>query len=220
MERWRLGAVLSIVVLALAEPATAQERYNNHDDFATRGDRYDPGAHDGPQVVTVGSKLKAAIAAARNNDWSTAQARLEDAHQVSNPSDLDRFEIEVVSGFIAINTGDHAMALASYRKVIASPYFRSAQARHEQEATLKNAMILSNEVGAFSDAISYGETLDDGWRLDDVSALALASAYFGNRDYRKAETMAQKAIDLASDAGRPVSEDARQILAKSRANLK
>jgi len=216
----RFGAGVCIAVIALASPASAQEHYNSHDAFATRGDRYDPGANDGPQIVTVGSRLKAVIAAARDNDWTTAQARLKEAYEVANATDIDRFSIDVVSGFVAINTGDHATALASYRKVIASTYFHSAQTRREQEATLKNAMILCNEVSAFSDAIAYGELLDDGWRLDNVSALALATAYFGNKDYAKAQRMAQKAIDLANDAGRPVSDDARQILAKSAAYLK
>ncbi len=202
-------------VLAVACVAPAQ----GGDSAATRGDRWDGGINEGPKVVTVGSSLKAVLAAAANRDWPTAQAKLVDAHAVANPTDIDRFEIDVVTAYVALNTGDYSTALASYRKVITSPFFRSAQSGKEQQFTLKNAMILSNQAGDFTTAVTYGEMLAERDALDEVSANALAVAYFGNKDYAKAHAMATRAIDLANGSGRPADPSAIQILAKTKTYL-
>ena len=181
-----VGAMLCVAILAtwVSHHATAQivggamqpspypERRPTDlmDPSSTSGNRHDVDGdpwgktevHMSPAVRAV---LKALLAAAAQKDWTTASAKLLEAREIRNTTEFDRFEIDVMASFVSINTGDHAAALASYRKVIASPFFVMAQTREEQSATLKNAMILSNKAGDFANAIAYGGKLAAMGRL-------------------------------------------------------
>jgi tetratricopeptide (TPR) repeat protein len=216
MRRGIPAAILAAVLQQV--PASAQNRYWQPDPAATRGDRYDPGANEGPKIGAASDALKSAMAAAQKKDWAAAKANLEEARRYPALSDFDRFEIEVMNGFVALNAGNYGTARESYRNVIASPYFGS-QSLAEQTATLKNAMILSNEIGDYPTAAIYGEKLAEKGPLDDVAALALATAYFGDKDYAKAQHLAQDSIDMAARAGKPASDGALQIVAKAKTYL-
>jgi hypothetical protein len=210
------GAVLALALLHA--PASAQNRYWQPDPAATRGDRYDPGANEGPKMGAAGDALKAAMAAAQKKDWSAAEMHLAEARRYPSLSDFDQFEIDVANGYIALNAGNYGTARESYRAEIANPYF-AGLAPAEQKATLKNAMILFNEISDYSTATLYGEKLADKGPLDDIAALALATAYFGDKDYAKAEHLAQDSIDMAAHAGKPANDGALQIVAKSKTYL-
>jgi hypothetical protein len=167
----------------------------------------------------VGRSLSALMEAAAKRDWVTAVARLMQARAVPHPSDLDLFEIDVVASFVALNTRDHSTALASYRKVIASSFFATALTPQEQRATLKNAMILSNEARDFAQAISFGEKLAAMGPMDSASAVPLAFAYLADGRYSEAQTLAQATIDAAVAAGEKPDEAALEIVLKSKATL-
>ena len=195
-----------------------------YDPSAVHGDRHDvddnPFVKQPPRMSSAVSDLmKATLAAAGQKDWTTAKAKLQEARAISDATPFDSFEIEMVAAFVALNTGDHASSLASYKKVIDSPYFATAQTKPQQSAMLKNAMVLANEGGDFTSAISYGAKLSAIGPVDDQSAIALAVAYYGNKDFATAKTLAQKAIDAAIAAGTKPSEVAAEIVTKSSANL-
>jgi hypothetical protein len=165
----------------------------------------------------VGAALQALLAAAGQKDWTKAKSKLLEARAASGATEFDQFEIDVMASFVALNTGDHDGALSAYRNVVASPFFESAEMPVEQVATLKNAMILSNEVADYPSAINFGNRLVAMGSIDDAAAVALAVAYFGNKDYVDAQSMAQKAIDAAIAAGKKPDQIALQIVAKSSA---
>jgi hypothetical protein len=165
----------------------------------------------------VSVALKSLLVAAGQKDWTTAKAKLLEASAVPNSTDYDLFEINVMTSFVALSTGDHATALATYRNVVGSPFFDSAETSAEQSATLKNAMILANEAGDFPSAINFGNRLAALGPMDDASAIALAVAYFGNQDYADAQSLAQKAVDAAIAAGKKPDEIALKIVSKSSA---
>ena len=169
--------------------------------------------------VRVNDLVKSTMAAAGQSDWTTAKAKLAEARAISNPTEFDTFEIEMVEAFVAVNTADHAAALASYKKVVDSPYFTATQTKPQQSSTLENAMILANEASDFTDTISFGTKLAAIGPVDDATAIALAFAYYGNKDYATAKTLAQKSIDAAIAAGTKPSEVAAEIVAKSSARL-
>jgi hypothetical protein len=194
------------------------------DPSATHGDRHDvddnPFLKQPPRMSpSVSDLMKATLAAAGQKDWTTAKTKLQEARAVSNPTAFDSFEIEVVAGFVSVNTADHATALASYKKVIDSPFFATAQTKPQQSAILRNAMVLANEGGDYTSAIGFGAKLAAAGPLDDQSAIALAVAYYGNKDYATAKSLAQKAIDAAVAAGTKPSEIAAEIVTKSSASL-
>lgn len=165
----------------------------------------------------VGRALEALLAAARQHDWQLARTKLKEARAVSSPNDFDQFEISVMASFVALSTDDHETALASYRDVVASPFFDTVETSSEQSAILKNAMILSNKVGDYPSAITFGNRLISLDPIDDSSAVALAMAYFANDDFIDAKSLAQKAVDAAVAAGRKPDEIALQIISKSSA---
>ncbi|MFI4934213.1 MAG: hypothetical protein ACHP7N_06315 [Caulobacterales bacterium] len=226
MELKSVAAALGATMLAAAafQTRAAEQMPSQSITGATYGGNPDatgvPPAAAGPMMsAPVSDLLKALMDAAGRHDWTTAKAKLVRVRAVNNPSDFDRFEIEVVSGFVAVNTGDHTGALASYKRVIASPLFATAETPQQQSAMLKNAMILSNEAGDFAGAVAFGEKLAARGAMDDTAAVALAFAYFGAGDYAKAAALAQKAIDAAVAAGKQPDDSAVQILSKSKANL-
>lgn len=194
------------------------------DPDAVNGDRHDVDNdpfHKTPPRMSpdVSNLMRATLAAGGEKDWTTAKAKLAEARTVAHQTPFDMFEIEVVAAFVALNTGDHASALASYKKVIADPFFETAQTHAQQSAALKNAMILSNEASDFTSAIAFGGKLAAVGPIDDATAIALAVAYFGNGDYSTAKSLAQKCIDAATAAGIKPSEIATEIVAKSTASL-
>lgn len=167
----------------------------------------------------VNDLVKATLAAAGQKDWTTAKAKLAEARTISDPTAFDTFEIEMVAAFVAVNTADHAGALASYRKVIDSPFFTATQTKQQQSSALENALMLANEASDFTGAISFGSKLVALGPVDDQATIALAFAYYGNKDYATAKTLAQKSIDAAVAAGTKPSEVATEIVAKSSANM-
>ena len=171
------------------------------------------GAHMSRAVAQL---LSALMAAAKRGDWVTAEAELMQARGVQSPSDLDRFETDVVASFVALSMRDHATALASYEKVIASPLFATAQTPQEQRATLQNAMVLSNEAGDFAQAIAFGEKLAARGPMDRASAIPLAFAYLADGRYSQAQALAQKTIDADVAGGRKPDESALQIVLMSK----
>jgi len=124
-----------------------------------------------------------------------------------------------VTSFVAINTGDHATALASYERMIASPYFTTGPTPDEQRAMLLNAMILSNEAGRFEDTVALGGRLGPMGPLSESAAVALAFGYLGNHEYADAEAVAQKAVDAAVAAGKRPNDSALQIVLKCKESL-
>jgi tetratricopeptide (TPR) repeat protein len=190
---------------------------------AVNGDRHDvdPGVVNvGPQMSPgVSAAVKSVFIAAKNKDWDKAKAKLQDAREVPSPTAFDLFEIEIVTGYIAINTGDHAGALASYKKTIADPLFAKSMKVPEQAGTLKSAIMLSNEAGDYAGAIDLGQKLIATGAIDETAAVALATAYFGTKNYVMAQTLAQKTIDAATAAGKAPNDTAVQIVAKSKAAM-
>lgn len=194
------------------------------DPYATHGDRHDvddnPFHKEPPRMsVRVSDLMKSTLTAAGEKDWTTAKAKLEEARAISNPTEFDTFEIETVAAFVCVNTGDNAGALASYKKVIASQFFATAQTSAQQGSTLRNAIILANAASDFTSAIGFGAKLSAIGPVDDATAIMLAMSYYGNKDYATAKSLAQKAIDAAIAAGTKPSETATEIVTKSAANL-
>lgn len=191
------------------DPAAAHSARHDVDDFRKQ-----------PHMsMRVNDLMKATLSAGGQRDWTTAKAKLEEARAVSNPTEFDSFEIETVAAFVAVNTGDTASALASYKKAIASPFFATTQTKAQQSSTLRNAIILANAASDFTSAIAFGAKLTAIGPVDDATAIMLAMAYYGNKDYATAKSLAQKAIDAALAAGTKPDETATEIVAKSSTNL-
>jgi tetratricopeptide (TPR) repeat protein len=218
-----LGAA---VVAAAGVQASAQQAaprsYTPADVAYRAGHAVGPGAA-APAAAhmsrAVSRLLIALMDAAKQGDWVTAEARLMQARGVQAPSELDRFEIEVVASFVALNMRDHPTALASYEKVIASPLFATAQTLREQRAALQNAMVLSNEAGDYAQAIAFGEKLAASGPMDGASAVPLAFAYLAAGRSSEAQALAQKTIDADVAAGMKPDQAALEIVSRSKAGL-
>lgn len=173
----------------------------------------------GPKATkAVGIELQAAITAAQANDFATAQQHIAAAKAAPDQNDFDPVEIDIVSAFVALGQNDHAAALAAYKRIIASPYFTQAEKPEDQVATLKNTMMLQAEAKDYAGAIQSGERLAASGSLDDKAAASLATAYYFNKDYAKARSLAQKAIDAATAAHTKPDQSAMQIMFNSYAD--
>jgi hypothetical protein len=217
------GAIAGSSMFRPPMPITNPERHG--DRSAVTGDRHDvdpgfPGqAGTTPHMsAAVSFALREALFAVHRKDWETAKAKLREARAAANASDFDRFEIEVAASYLALNTGDRRDALDSYKKVIASAFFKT-QTALERSATLRNAMILSNEVHDFPGAVSLGTRLASEGPLDETAAIALATAYFGDKNYAAAQTLAQRTLDAEVAAGMATNTSAMQIVAQSETSL-
>ncbi len=224
---------LAAVVFALAlAPAGAWQVNQIHGDLehratdgtdpaATRGDRHDvDGDKPRPMMSPVVSALmKQVLTAAGQKDWVTANNYVLLARDYTSMTRFDRFEVELVAGFVALNTGKDTAALTTYRFAIGSPFFPTALALPQQRDMLRNAMILSNKAGDFRDTIAFGNKLAALGPLDEGAALTLAMACLADKDYAAAQTLAQKVIDAALAAGHKPEDAALQIVANSKTAL-
>ncbi len=205
LSAWLLGGVAAVAITAATVPAQAADT-----------------APAKPKTTKgVGLALQAALAAAQAKDMTTAQAKLAEARAVTDVTEFDRVEIDQVAAYIAINStpSDHPGALAAYKSAIANPSF-SMLDPGEQASTLKNAMILCNEIKDFAGAVQIGERVMATGHMDDATAGSLAVAYYYNKDYAKARTLAQKSIDAAVAGGNKPDQGTLQIMLKSYADQK
>ncbi len=181
------------------------------------------GAKDttGPHMSNALAKaMKALFGAAGQKDWIAAKSNLDEARAIPDPSDFDRYEIEVAASYVAIGLSDQLAALTSYRKIFASPFFSSVQKPDEQSAMLKNAMVLSNAAGDYAGAVTMGTRLATMGPLDETSAIELAIAYFGDKDFVRAQNLAQKIIDAAVAAGLKPNSTAEKIVEQCKTAVK
>jgi hypothetical protein len=173
----------------------------------------------GPKATkAVGVELQAAITAAQAKDYATAQQHIAAAKAAPNQNDFDPVEIDIVSAYVALGLNDHAGALAAYKRVIASPYFTQAEKPEDQTSTLKNTMMLEAEAKDYAGAIQTGERLAASGSLDDRAAASLATAYYFNKEYAKARSLAQKSIDAAAAAHTKPDAAALEIMFNSYAD--
>lgn len=177
-------------------------------------------APKGPHMSSAMSvAMKAVFTAAGAKDWPTAKARLDDARKLPDPTDFDQFELEVGTGYVALNTGDKAGAFAAYKKVIGSQFFTKGLSPQDQSGTLRNGIVLANAAQDYPTAISFGQKLAANGAMDENSAIAVATAYFGNKNYAAARDLAQKAIDAETSSGGKPNETAQKIVEQSKASL-
>ncbi len=205
LSAWLLGGVAAVAITAATVPAQAADT-----------------APAKPKTTKgVGLALQAALAAALAKDMTTAQAKLGEARAVTDVTEFDRVEIDQVTAYIAINStpSDHPGALAAYKSAIANPSFPLLE-QSEQTGTLKNAMILCNEIKDFACAVQIGEKVMATGHIDDMTAGTLAVAYYYNKDYAKARTLAQKSVDVAIAAGNKPDHGSLQIIMNSYADEK
>src|SRR5690349_16336059 len=182
----------------MLQPPTDPRRLTETGDPSLRGDNNPSRKPQPPRMSPrVNDLMRATLAAAGQKDWTTAKAKLEEARTVPDPSEFDSFEIDNAAAFVSVNTGDYKSALASYKKVIASPFFAVSQTSALQSSTLKNAIILANAASDFTSAIAFGAKLAAIGPVDDATSVMLAMAYYGNKDYATAKSLAQKSIDAA-----------------------
>ncbi len=225
MKAVSIAAAIGATVLVTASLARAdmdtqsrpvtRDMSNMHEDAQKGGD---PNANSGPHMSSAVSKLvKAVVDAGGKKDWTTAKAKLAEARALSGLTDFDLFELDVVTGFVAVNTGDHPGALASYKKEIANPLFATALSKGDQVGTVKNAMVLSNEATDYPGTIALGQTLMSIGPLDTSAAITMALAYYAKGDYAMAQSLAQKAIDADVAAGKTPNPTAAEIVVKSKA---
>lgn len=231
MNKSCINVVRGAIILAAMAIATVEASASPQSDCVMRTDGWigcDPArstqvptnAASAPGTamsMPIGKLLKAAFDAGARKDWATAKARLSDAVAIQSTNEMDQFEIDVTTSFVAINTGDHPAALAAYKRTATNALFPTALTPLEQRGTLKNAMVLCNEIGDYKGAITFGERMIANGAIDNSTAVSLALAYFGNGDWAKAQDLAQKAIDAAVAAGIKPNDTALQIVLKSKA---
>ena len=122
----------------MLQPPTDPRRLTETGDPSLRGDNNPSRKPQPPRMSPrVNDLMRATLAAAGQKDWTTAKAKLAEARTVPNPSDFDTFEIDNAAAFVSVNTGDYANALASYKKVIASPFFAMSQTSPQQSSALR-----------------------------------------------------------------------------------
>ncbi|HEY1709290.1 MAG TPA: CDC27 family protein [Rhizomicrobium sp.] len=163
-------------------------------------------------TAAVGKALQAAVTAIQAKDYATAQTQLAAAKAAPNPNDADQVQIDKVTAYLDLNTNDMAGALAAYKRIIASPLFTQMLTPDEQAQTLKNTMILANQAKDYTTAAQVGEKLAASGTMDDKAASSLAQTYYMNKDYAKAQALAQKSADAAIAAGGKPDKATLQIL--------
>jgi len=229
MKTKTIGVALGAALLAAASVAQAdmdtQRRVTATDTQRSKDEQQRDQQMDrnskGPHMSAAMSKaVKAVIDAGTAKDWGTAAAKLKEAQALSNQTDFDAFELNVVTAYVAVGTGDKAGALAAYKKEIANPLFTTALSPGDQVGTLKNAMVLSNGANDFDGTIALGQKLIAMGSVDESAAVTLAIAYFGKGDYATAQSLAQKTIDVEVAAGKTPNATATEIVAKSKAATK
>jgi tetratricopeptide (TPR) repeat protein len=193
---WLLGTAAVVAVAMTPAPVLAAAKAPS-------------GPHTSP---AVGKALQAALAAVQGKDFASAQAALAAAKAVPGPTDVDLAEIDEVSVYLALSMNDHPTALALYKRIIASPLFPAVETPDQQKQSLKNAMMLANEAKDYAMASQIGERIANSGSMDDKAAGSLAEAYYYNKEYAKAQSLAQKSIDAAIAQGVPPDRGAIQIV--------
>lgn len=167
----------------------------------------------------VGVPLNDAVKAIQAKDYKTAQAKIAAADAVKDKSDYDKFKINQVKGFLAIQQQDYAAATAAYEAIVASPVFKDLK-DPEKKSTLHNALLLSGQSKHWPLVIADAKQLETLKAMDDKTYTVLAQAYYFTNDYANAQTAAQQAVALSKAAGQRPSKAALEIIMSAQAKSK
>jgi len=172
----------------------------------------------GPSVsAPVGKLLGPAKKALDAKQYQETLDLAKSAQALPDLTDGDKFVINQFIGAAAVGLKDYATADTAFEAMADSPALPDAM----KQGTYHDALLLANQAKHLDKAIKYGEAylaLTPA-NPDHTAIGSLAQAYYSNGNYDKAESTAQKAIDL-TPAGTPPDRAALQVVAFSQLKQK
>jgi hypothetical protein len=166
-----------------------------------------PAAAAPPKLTAaVNNALAEEQKAEQKGDLAAAQAALDKARAVANPTDNDTYMINRVAINVGIKTNNHAAAAAAAEAAADSP----ALPADDKLQITKFALILANEQKHADKALTYAKTLEATNPTDPAILSNITVAYFNAKDFAGAKTMLQKQIDADKAAGKPIARETLQ----------
>jgi len=145
-------------------------------------------------------------------DWTTAVAKLKEAQAVSDTTDYDKYVINTYLGVAYFNLDDKAATTAAFDAAAVSP----AIPADELDEAVHKAVVMEYNATNYPKVIELGNiVLKPSLPFNERIATLVASAYYLNKDYANAMTLAQKVIDNATAAGHLPDRNVYQIVFSS-----
>ena len=155
--------------------------------------------------------IKAAQDALAAKDYATALQQVKAAQAVPDQSDFDKFTVNRFVAAVAANMKDFPTASTAYDAVTSSSYFSDLDPK-EQQATIHDALIISQSAEHWPQVIAYGQKLEALKALDPLTETMVAIGYYKQNDNANAKKYAQMAVDAAKAAGQQPEPNALIIL--------
>lgn len=157
----------------------------------------------------VGKNLQTAQTALAAHKYAEAMAAVNAADAVSGKTDYESYTIEQMRGAVAASSGNVAVAISAYDKVIASP--RTPAAMKEQLALSEAGMAYGAKDYARAAQIA-DKYVKAGGANPQMYTILIQSYYLG-KDYANAARAQQAQIDMQAKAGTKPTENQLQLLA-------
>ena len=164
----------------------------------------------------VGTSLNDVLAAVQAKDFKTAHDKLAEADAVADKSEFDKFKINQIRAYLAVQESDYATATTAYEAMLASPAFAGLE-EGDKKSTLHNGILLSAQAKHWPQVIADAQQLEALNAADDKTYAVLGQAYYFTNDFANAQTAAQKSVDMAKAAGQQPQQASLEIIMSAQA---
>lgn len=162
----------------------------------------------------VAKTLAAAQSASKSRRWGECLGKLREAEGAAGLTAYDRFVINELRGFCALQSGDNGTAIRAYEANLGTQYATNKGAR------VKALMQMHYNARNYPRAIEYGRQAQKGGFADgDVNTL-LAQSFYQQGDFKSARSFTADLIAQSERRGQPPRQNILQINLNSCIKLK
>ena len=162
----------------------------------------------------VAKTLAAAQSASKSRRWGECLGKLREAEGTAGLTAYDRFVINELRGFCALQSGDNGTAIRAYEANLGTQYATNKGAR------VKALMQMHYNARNYPRAIEYGRQAQKGGFADgDVNTL-LAQSFYQQGDFKSARSFTADLIAQSERRGQPPRQNILQINLNSCIKLK
>jgi len=176
-----------------------------------------PASAAAPKISkSVAPALQAAQTAAQQGKWQDALTQARAAQAIPDRTPFDDVTINDFIGLAAVNLKDFKTATVAFEAAADNPA-NSDMDPNDRVGLYHNALLLAADAQHWQKVVAYGQVLEGLNKMDDVTDVEVAVAYYNLKDTARAQQYAQKSIDAAKAAGKQPQENALKIVMNAQA---
>ncbi len=162
---------------------------------------------------SLAKPMKEAQQAIQKKQWDVGLKKLADAEALPGKTPYDQYQIYEFRGYILLQQKKYADVAKVYEQGL--PMVPAAKLNER----LKTLVQLNSQIKNYPKVVEFGERMLKSGNMDTDTRVALASAYYQQKNYKRAIAVMQDTIKAAEQAGQPVPENWLLLVRESQVQM-